>query len=185
MKILLINNNTVHLNSLNQSLLEHDVEVQIYKPGLKFNDHDKDLIILSGGGGEGLEIDDLVEKGRLWYETQMDFILNNKKPLIGICMGFEVICRAFGRDIPKMDALLEGPTQLKATKKGKAEFNTQILEQYEAHTWHVKEAPKGFDVLADSNYGIEIIKKGNILATQFHPEKGGTLDLSYLISSVV
>ncbi|HSX43935.1 MAG TPA: hypothetical protein VLE69_01380, partial [Candidatus Saccharimonadales bacterium] len=86
---------------------------------------------------------------------------------------------------PKMDQLLEGPTQLKGTRKGKLEFNSQKLEQYEAHTWHVTEAPKGFDVLADSDYGIEIIKKRDIFATQFHPEKGGTLDLSYLISSIV
>lgn len=181
MKILLVNNNTRHLKSLNQSLAGHDVEIQVYKPGLKFNDKNKDLVILSGGGGEGLEIDDVAERGRLWYQDEMEFVLQNKKPLIGICMGFEIICRAYGQNIPKMDKLLQGRTQLAATKKGKSTFGRAQFSQFEAHQWRVTEPPKGFEVLAYSNYGIEIIKKGNIFATQFHPEKGGTLNLGSLV----
>lgn len=185
MKILLINNHTLHLNSLQLALVGHDVEVQAYKPGIKFNDFGKDLIILSGGGGEGLEIDDKVDRDRLWYEDEMEFVLRNKKPLIGICMGFEVICRAHGREIPKMSELLEAQTKLNSTKKGKAYFNTATISQFEAHQWHVTDAPKGFEVLADSEYGIEVIKKDNIFATQFHPEKPGTLELRHLITSVI
>lgn len=184
MKILLINNHTQHLKNLNESLAGHDVEVQIYQPGLEFNDTGKDLIILSGGGGEGLEIDDLVRRGRLWYQDEMDFVLRAAKPVIGICMGFEVIARAYGRDIPKMDRLLEEPVDIKATRKGQELFNTSKLRQFEAHQWHVTEAPKGFEVLAESDYGVEIIKKDNILATQFHPEKSGTLSLRSLITQM-
>lgn len=182
MKILLINNHTQHLKNLYDSLAGHDVEVQIYQPGLKFNDVGKDLIILSGGGGEGLEINDLVRRGKLWYQDEMDFVLRTAKPIIGICMGFEVIARAYGRDIPKMDRLLEEPVDINTTRKGQELFNTSTLRQFEAHQWHVTEAPKGFDVLAESEYGVEIIQKDNILATQFHPEKGGTLSLRRLIT---
>ncbi|MBX4190568.1 gamma-glutamyl-gamma-aminobutyrate hydrolase family protein [Candidatus Saccharibacteria bacterium] len=185
MKILLINNNTRHLENLQKSLVGHEIEIQMYKPELEFHDQDKDLVILSGGGGEGLEIDDKIDRGRLWYEDEMEFALRTKKPLIGICMGFEVICRAYGRDIPKMDKLLLRQTQLSTTQKGRALFATSKLSQYEAHQWHVTEAPAGFEVLADSAFGIEIIKKGNIFAAQFHPEKPGSLDLSMIISDLV
>jgi GMP synthase-like glutamine amidotransferase len=112
----------------------------------------------------------------------MEFVLRNKKPLVGICMGFEVICRAFGEDIPKMDKLILTQTQLQTTKKGKNLFGQAQLSQLEAHQWHVTKAPAGFEVLAESATGIEIIKKDNIFATQFHPEKPGTLSLGKLIS---
>jgi anthranilate/para-aminobenzoate synthase component II len=112
MKILLINNHTQHLSNLNQSLAGHQVEVQIYRPGLDFHAEDKDLVILSGGGGEGLEINDFIRRGKLWYQDEMDFILRTAKPIIGICMGFEVIARAHGSDIPKMDKLLERPMEI-------------------------------------------------------------------------
>jgi len=54
------------------------------------------------------------------------------------------------------------------------------------HTRHLPKAPKGFRVLARSNTGIEIIehKTRQILATQFHPEKGGTLKLANLLQAV-
>lgn len=181
MKILLINNHTRHLQSLQQSLVGHDVEVQLYRPGLNFHDSGKDLIILSGGGGEGLEIDDKVERDRLWYQDEMEFVLRNKKPLIGICMGFEVICRAYGKDVPKMDKLLMARTGFKTTKKGESILGQKRLLQYEAHQWRVTQPPRGFEVLAESRTGIEIIQKGNIFATQFHPEKGGTLKLASLL----
>jgi GMP synthase-like glutamine amidotransferase len=182
MKILLVNNHTVHLTQLNQALAGHDVEMQVYKPGLDFHFEGKDLVILSGGGGEGLEISDEYTAGHLWYEDQMEFILSCKKPIIGICMGFEVIARAFGQAVPKMPRMLQGQTNIKTTSKGKKLFDTNTLTQYEAHSWHVDSAPKGFKVLADSNNGIEIIKNKNILATQFHPEQRGTLNLRQLLA---
>lgn len=186
MKILLINNHTQHLKELNASLVGHDVEVQMYKPGLDFHDGDKDLVILSGGGGEGLEIDDIIEKGKLWYEDQMEFVLRTKKPIMGICMGFEVIAKAFGQSVSDMGSLIEiyNPTTL--NKKGQNLFGKREAVQFEAHRWNVTELPKGFEGLGDSDYGVQIIKhkKRPILATQFHPEKGGTFHFRDFVSQL-
>lgn len=185
MKILLINNHTQHLSDLTRELAGHEVEMQLYKPGLKFHDEDKDVVILSGGGGEGLEIDDEHLHGKLWYEDQMEYVLSTDKPLLGICMGFEVICRAQGVDVPRMPKLLHEQMNFKTTKKGQSLLGEKQLSQLEAHQWHVTEAPKGFEVLAVSEYGIEIIKKKKVFATQFHPEKtGGTLKLNSLIQNL-
>jgi GMP synthase-like glutamine amidotransferase len=184
MKILLVNNHTQHLQKLSLALAGHDVEVQNYQPGLDFHHQDKDLVILSGGGGEGVEIDDHHAPGHLWYEDQMTFVLQNDKPLIGICMGFEVICRAFGESIPKMPGLLEGTATITTTKKGLKLWNKRTLSQHEAHQWHVTAAPKGFEVLADSAYGVEIIRRKNIIATQFHPEfPTGSIRLNQLLQN--
>jgi GMP synthase-like glutamine amidotransferase len=143
------------------------------------------MIILSGGGGEGLEINDTNGQDKLWYEDEMEFVLRNKKPLIGICMGFEVICRAHGLAVPKMSAMLHQQTSFKTTSKGQKLLGKSTLSQLEAHQWHVTQVPKGFDVLAESATGIEIIKKGNIFATQFHPEKNGTISLPSLLSGAI
>jgi GMP synthase-like glutamine amidotransferase len=184
MKILLINNNTRHLKSLSASLKGHEVEIQIYQPGLDFHDEGKDLIILSGGGGEGLEIYDHVARRRLWYQDEMEFVLRNQKPMIGICMGFEVICAAYGQKIYQTPVLTQGYKTVQATLKGRKTTAKNRLNQYESHYWEVHSAPKGFEVLAESPTGIEIIKKDNIFASQFHPENGGTLTLNSLINQV-
>ncbi len=184
MKILLINNHTLHLHELNASLAGHQVEVQSYEPGLDFHEEGKDLIILSGGGGEGLEIDDFIQKGKLWYEDQMEFILRTKKPIMGICMGFEVIAKAFGRDVTFMGDLVEGQTDVKLSSKGEKLIGVSSANQFESHSWQVTEAPKDFDTLGDSPLGVQIMKHRTrkILATQFHPEKGGTLELKEILA---
>jgi carbamoyl-phosphate synthase small subunit len=191
MNILLINNYknsgdpTTHYPDLMRSLAGHNVVEQHYKPGIEFADAGMDLVILSGGGGEGQEINDTYRRLKLWYEDQMEFILTTKKPIIGICMGFEVIARAYGQKVEKLNKGVEGFKQLETTSKGKQAYKTDWLSQDEAHSWGVANAPTGFEVLAKSDTGLEIIRhqKRPIIATQFHPEAlGGTLNLTQLLS---
>jgi len=183
MKILLINNHTRHLPSLAASLTGHDLEVREYLPGMDFSCSDKDLIVLSGGGGEGLEIHDEHKPGKLWYQDEINFVRLTNKPVLGICMGFEVIARAYGAPVMKMPNGVEGFVQFAPTNQGKESFKKRSLRQFESHDWHVPKIPSGFRALAKSNTGVEIIqhKTKPILATQFHPEKGGTLSMSDLI----
>jgi GMP synthase-like glutamine amidotransferase len=191
MKILLVNNHTVHINSLAKELAGHQIEVQTYKPGIKFHDEGKDLVILSGGGGEGLEIHDEYVPGRLWYEDEMRLVLNTKKPILGVCMGAEVIARTYGTPITSAGGLVLGREGVELSNAGKQLFGTPSLIQYEAHRYLIEDLPKDFEVLATSKKngkkpGIEIFRyydgQKSILGTQFHPEKGGTLQLSSLIS---
>ncbi len=187
MKILIINNHTKHLPELTEALAGFDLEVRMYRPGLDFSCADKDLIVLSGGGGEGLEIDDEHQAGKLWYEDEMRFVRGCQKPIIGICMGFEVISRAYGAKVAKLS---RGVDQLfvefNTTPDGAEILGNKTLNQFEAHDYCVKEAPKDFKVLAKSRTGIEIIKHSTrlIFATQFHPEKGGTLTLGQLVNAL-
>lgn len=183
MKILLVDNHTQHKKALDASLAGHDVEIQKYHPGLNFNTKDKDLVILSGGGGEGKEIYDIFGPGHLWYQDEMDFVKTHDGPILGICMGFEIICRAFGSEVEEMDETIEGKYDLIVTRKGRNLFEKDTIRQHEAHKWRVRKAPKDFKVLAKSSTGIEVIKhkKKPIWATQFHPEKGGTVTLKHLL----
>ena len=189
MKILLINNyqqgnETATYEALKLGLSGHEVQVQRYQPGLKFNDTNKDLVILSGGGGEGSEINDTYTKDKLWYEDQINFIHSTDRPILGICMGFEAIARAYGSDAREMDEYISGFKRLNPTKSGRMEFSKNNLDQYENHKWVIPSvSSKYFEVLAHSATGIEMIrhKTKNIVATQFHPEKGGSLKLAQLL----
>ena len=157
----------------------------MYQPGVSFSTFDKDLIVLSGGGGEGLEIHDKHDNGQLWYEDEMNFVLTCQKPILGICMGLEVIARTYGSKVSEMKELVMGFRKVSPTKAGQAKFNRDKMRQYEAHQWHVEDVnTRQFDILADSATGIEIIKHKTrpILATQFHPEKGGTLKVNTLLA---
>jgi len=187
MKILLIDNHTEHKRALADALSGHEVEIQKYRPGLDFHTADKDLVILSGGGGEGREIDDAIKAGHLWYQDELDFVKSYDGPMLGICMGFEIISRAYGSEVEEMPETLEGFFDLKLTRRGKKEFSRKIIRQREAHKWRVKKTPKGFKVLSKSPTGVEIIshKAKPIIATQFHPELGGTLSLNTICKQIV
>lgn len=185
MKILLINNHTDYLHNVEAALAGHDVEVQVYKPGLEFHHEDKDLIVLSGGGGEGFELKDKF-RGKLWYEDEMNFVLDCDKPIIGVCMGFEVISAAFGSKVEHIGKLVKGFKDTKTTPHGERRLSQVKLNQFEWHRYGVSQvSSKHFEVLAHSSTGIEMVKHHSrpIIATQFHPEvEGGTLKLQQLLS---
>jgi anthranilate/para-aminobenzoate synthase component II len=186
MKILLINNNTVHLNALTASLAGHEVEIQNYQPGIQFHDAGKDLVILSGGGGEGLEITDKISPHKLLYDDEMNFVRQTDKPVLGICMGFEVIVRAYGGKILYQPKIIEGFKPSFLTDKGQKFIGHKTIKQVESHFWYVPEVPeKELDVLAKSDTGIEMVKHKNrqLLGVQFHPEEGGTLNLQNLLNT--
>ncbi|MGN0477586.1 MAG: imidazole glycerol phosphate synthase subunit HisH, partial [Ruminococcus sp.] len=53
---------------------------------------------------------------------------------------------------------------------------------YFVHSYYLKANDKGI-VAATTSYGVEIdaaVQKGNIIATQFHPEKSGDVGLKML-----
>lgn len=183
MKILVIDNNTKHLKELVGALTDHKLEVQKYKPGLNFHTAGKDLVILSGGGGEGREANDQTPSGCLWYQDETDFILNCKVPLVGICMGFELIAQAYGAKVEKLPRLIHGWRRIQYFKHS----NKNDLKQFESHRFSIKEAPaKHFITLAKSASGVELIKhkKRPIIASQFHPEvAGGTFSIKTLLQS--
>lgn len=192
MKILLINNyqqgnETATFEALRTSLSDHEVRMQRYQPGLIFEDRGIDLVILSGGGGEGSEINDQYNQHKLWYQDQINYVLSAKKPILGICMGFEVIARAYGSKVVEMKNYITGFKKIVPTDAGRLVFGQESLRQYENHKYYVRViASEQFEVLAESASGVEVIKHKShpIFATQFHPEKGGTLSLSNLLSSL-
>ncbi|HET6863822.1 MAG TPA: hypothetical protein VFH37_01290 [Candidatus Saccharimonadales bacterium] len=187
MKVLVVNNNTAHMKNLLGALEGHEVEIQNYLPGINFHTDGKDVIVLSGGGGEGLEVNDNYKPGHPWYQDEMNLVRTATKPVVGICMGFEVMVRAFGGKVTGIGQLIQGFNKVEVSDFAYPLVGEKNLEQFESHSWRVKEedVPEQFQKLAKSDIGVEIIKYNNLIATQFHPEKGGTLKLQDLLDIVV
>lgn len=96
----------------------------------------------------------------------------SKKPIFGICFGFELIASAFGAKLKLLRKRDKGIADIQVVKKDKIFDNIMTFQVYESHRWVVKELSDKLQVLAVSRDGIEIVrhKSRRIYGVQFHPE---------------
>ena len=149
-------------------------------------------LILPGVGAFDETMEKLVSSGLI--ETLNDLVLNNKIPVLGICVGMQVMAKSeegvrdglgwFDAEVKKLNS---------RNKKGEAvllpHMGWNSIQQvrknslfsgidpergfYFVHSFHFVCNNKN-DVLARTQYedGItSAVSKGNIFAIQFHPEK--------------
>lgn len=133
--------------------------------------------------------------------------IQQDKPYLGICLGLQTLCdgseespgtkglsvipatvtqfnKAEGLAVPHM-----GWNGLKL-RKGSALFPTGFSSEekvYFVHSYALNSQSKEINewVLATTDYGeefISIVQKGNIVATQFHPEKSGEMGIKIIKS---
>lgn len=149
-----------------------------------------DKLILPGVGAFDRGMRLLKERG--WIESLDTFVLKEKKMVLGICLGMQLMTRC------SEEGVLEGLSWVDAeTKKFRLEDTnlkvphmgwnisypqkrTQILTEpekekryYFVHSYYVTlDNPE--DALFTSNYGDSFVsgfEVGNIIGMQFHPEK--------------
>lgn len=129
-----------------------------------------DLIILSGGSNLA------IPKNREILQREITVIRKTKKPVIGICLGFELIIEAFGGELLYRNEKVEGINEIKVLINHPVFKNKEEFLVHEAHKYYVEKAPADILVLADSKFGIEIVahKERPIWGLQFHPENSNT-----------
>jgi len=171
MKFLIIDNGTIRMKELKKMLSGNIYELMEFdKIDLK-KAEEFDIIILTGGskfpvlGNEDL------------YKREISLIKNSSRPIIGICLGFELIAHAFGAKLTKIDEKVHGIIKIDIYNNSKLFFNISNLNVYESHKWVIKKLPEYFVTLAKSEYGIEAFRDKNrrLYGFQFHlsvfPEK--------------
>jgi len=121
-----------------------------------------DAIVLSGGPMSVYQ--DEAPKLPKW-------VLEADVPTLGVCYGMQLLAKELGGVV----------------KRGKAEYGKTFVEVlrddplfdgvkkkfqvWMSHGDEVTEAPKGFEVLSKSSSGVvSVMRKGKIVAFQFHPE---------------
>jgi imidazole glycerol phosphate synthase glutamine amidotransferase subunit len=154
-----------------------------------------DKIILPGVGAFGHAIQNLKSIGI--YDLIHEWLVDDK-PFLGICLGMQLLfesseesARVKGFSIFKGNVIRLknfkvpqiGWNQVCVQKK--SDIMNDILDKscfYFLHSYHVQK-PDNDIVIGTTEYGISyasVIQKGNIYATQFHPEKSGEAGLKLI-----
>ncbi len=166
MKILLVNNRTKHLGRLKKSLRPHKVNVVWFNKFYFSSAKDFDCVILSGGKFHSVEnhIDE--------YKKEIDFIKETRVPVFGICLGFEMIVKAFGGDLKMLKAGDKRVSQIKIISGDKIIKDVKKrFKVYESHLWKASKT-KDLKVIAkeDDYPAIVKVRGKNIYGVNFHPE---------------
>lgn len=167
MRVLIINNHTKHLDALATLFLNADI---IDKNDLRedINYSSYDLVVISGGSGIPTVLDYPDE-----YNFESKLITETSRPVLGICLGSEIITYAFGGILQKLEMTHKGIIELDILDKNlKKILGSNFINVHESHKIGIKQIPKNFIVCATSEHGVEIIKHKTkpILGIQFHPE---------------
>lgn len=163
MKILLIDNGTTLLDKLEAIIPGNEIVVRFDKlDGL--HEEEFDALILSGGSSYVLTGNE--DK----FQKEMDLIRHTKRPIIGICFGCELIAKAFGGTLKKLEKINKGVKEI--TISTDLLPNKSNIKVYESHEWGIDRLPETFDIWGSSKDGPEIIKHRDlsIYGLQFHPE---------------
>jgi GMP synthase (glutamine-hydrolysing) len=97
--------------------------------------------------------------------------ISEKKPLLGICYGAEILTLTAGGTIRRMQAIQKGTNQV--TVVAKNPLCSGIIQAYQSHSYEISQIGKSLIQIAKSDTcNYEIIQYQNlaIFGTQFHPE---------------
>lgn len=172
MQALIIDNDTDDLVSVESFCRRRNIEYSISNPNIldKQLAKDFDIVILSGG----IWYEDPTQQ-ELHYRQELEYIAHSEVPILGICLGMQLISAAFGGELMKLKNEYHGENKISLTVEGQEKIVglAPILSVYENHTVGVVKSPPQFEVLARSSECIEIMhhKTLPILCMQFHPEK--------------
>jgi GMP synthase-like glutamine amidotransferase len=166
MKLLVVDNGTSYLQALLKLLAPHEVTVVPWTKFLPKDAESSDTVILSGG--HSLTVTGHDQE----YQDELGFIRETRLPVIGICLGFELIAHAFGANLRLLEAKEKGVIKLRFMQPHPLFLGVPEAEVFESHRWVVKNVPKPLVGLATSKDGYEIIAHESkpIFGFQFHPE---------------
>ncbi|ACC99045.1 Imidazole glycerol phosphate synthase, glutamine amidotransferase subunit [Elusimicrobium minutum Pei191] len=181
MKVVIIKYNAGNIFSVTSALKRIGVEAVITDDKNIISSADK--VIFPGVGEAGTTM-------RYLKAKNLDFFIKNlKQPVLGICLGMQLMCKKseegnveclgiFDEDVQKFPA---GSLKIphmgwnNITKVKEPLFNKTLENEYVyfVHSYYVS---LGTDTIASAEYILPFsaaLNKNNFYATQFHPEKSG------------
>ena len=202
MKVTIVDYNSGNISSVINSFKEvakDKVNIEVTADLSKIKSSDK--VILPGQGSFKSCVDALNEINGL-TETLNDFAINNKKPLLGICVGLQMFAdigyeetetKGLGWISGKVSKIDNqngkyklphiGWNQINIIKKSKIFENIENnSHMYFVHSYEFLPDDKNV-ISSTTDYASNIVcsvEKENIFGTQFHPEKSDKLGLKII-----
>jgi len=167
MKIVIINNGTKHLRALQKICQRHgSVEVLGLSQLAELETLKKTILVLSGGHSYA------VKYNHKLYAKEMELIRHSNLPIIGICLGFELIAECYGGKLKLRKKRLHRLVRITKTQQDPALEAFDTMLTYQAHRWMLDSVSPPLLELARSHSEVEIIKHMTkpIYGMQFHPE---------------
>ena len=178
---IVIDNGTRYMADLLDLLQDYKCSVVNFRKVSKTITEKVDLVVLSGG--HGLSI--------LWHEheyrDELEFIKNHRGPMIGVCLGLQLIAHAHGAQLQKQRERTKGPNTIQMNDMGMGFFGSKAYTVYENHVYSVQDLPSPLLALATSTDGIEILKHQErpIYGVQFHPESNDHPDGKHIFDRIL
>jgi len=165
-KALVIDNGTIHIGEIKSLLKDFQITTIPFAKADKSYVQDYDLLILTGSSSYPLV------GHQSQFANEIEIIKTLDIPIIGICLGFELISYAYGAELLHVNKKIQGINVIRPIVKDFLFSGISDFEVYEGHRWLVKEVPPSIEGIAESNDGIEVIrhKRENKYGFQFHPE---------------
>lgn len=132
---------------------------------------DADAVIVLGGAMHPDE-----EDRHGWLRPELRYLerqLERGTPLLGVCLGSQLIARAAGARVFRADEPEVGWLPVELTAAGAADPVASALpERFDAFQWHhyTHELPEGAVELARSPVCLQAFRLGAAWGVQFHPE---------------
>lgn len=172
MRILIIDNDdsfTGNLKHLIAQRLQTDPVVVPYTRLFAIDPSHYDLIVISAGPGKPSEY------------TGYRHMLDSDIPILGICLGMQIINEHFGGETARLDGCIHGRTE-------RIEFEGRSLDVARYHSLCVKRVGANLEVIAVNSGGVPMAlqhRSKRILGYQFHPESFLTTDGGYFIDYAI
>lgn len=193
MKIVIIKYNAGNIESVNNALIRLGVIAEITADSEKIRKADK--VIFPGVGEASTTM-------KYLREHKLDkLIVSLKQPVLGICLGLQLMCSHSEENDTECLGIFDEKVKRFVAKKGK-EFITKVphmgwnsitnlksrmfskeLDMQHVYFVHSFFAGLGEHTAATCNYILPFsaaLQKDNFYATQFHPEKSGSVGAKIL-----
>lgn len=172
MRILIVDNHTSRIPEWRSLLSRYGLDgLDIVRAEqLKPSQADSyDLVILTGAGGAG---GFAVPTHMDGYKEELALIRERKKPLLGVCVGFQAIAVAFGSALQYRAERVKGIIDIDVLKQDSIFGEVKRFKAFVSHKYYISEAPKEFALLAKSVFNAEVIRHETrpMYGFQFHPE---------------
>lgn len=167
MKILIVDNHSKNILEIADSINKFEIDIVDVLNLFETDISKYDCFILSGSSQYSvlnhLEL----------YSSEINLIKTSNKPILGICLGFELICFAFNEKLIFNKKRTKGEFLVNKISEDKIFNNINFpISVYENHRWNILET-QNLKTLGKSKTNIEIVKHPRkiIYGFQFHPEK--------------